>query len=252
MCGWSPKREASENNMSQKLPAALFLGVLMAMLPSLSAEEFKRTQVTSTERVDFAPGGVIRLNNSYGDLYVEGWDQPAVEVVVIKTMPYNYQPKHPERGAQRLERVLIRADRRSDTELAISTTRASHSGGVSVEYQIRVPRESSLVIQHGTGYVFVNNVIGDIQAAGGRGDILLMLPARAAYAIDAKSKFGTISSDFEGSAQVAPYRLGERYATGNSSAHRIHLRMGFGGITIKAQSVEGSAPKSGTDTDPQF
>jgi hypothetical protein len=245
MCGWSPKREASENNMSQKLPAALFLGVLMAILPSLSAEEFKRAQATNTERVDFAPGGVIRLNNSYGDLYVEGWDQPAVEIVVIKTMPYNYQPKHPERGAQHMERVLIHADRRSDTELAISTTRTSHSGGVSVDYQIRVPRESRLAIQHGTGDVFVNNVAGDIEATGRRGDLLLMLPAAGLYAIDAKSKFGTISSDFERAPKVARYRLGERYlSNGSPSPHNIHLRMGFGGITIEAIPPEALGPSN--------
>ena len=216
--------------MSRKLSAIFVLSAL-AGKPVLRAEEFKQVQATSTERMDFAPGGLIRLNASDGDLYVEGWDQPAVEITVIKSMPYNYKLSHPEQAAKHLERVTIRTERRSDTEVAISTI---HAGVVALEYQIHVPRESRLEIQHGTGNVFVNNVTGDIEATCRRGDILLMLPATAAYAIDAKSKFGTISSDFEGSAQVARYRLGERYITPNSSAHRIHLRMDFGGITIKA------------------
>jgi hypothetical protein len=229
------------------------MSALAGMLSPLRGEEFKQVQVTSTEQVNFAPGGVIRLNNSYGDLYVEGWDQPQVEITVIRSMPFNYKPKHPEQAPQHLERVSIKTDRRSDTELAISTTLPSHNrllsptlsrtttGGVAVEYQIHVPHDSRLVIKHGTGYVFVNNVVGDIEASTGRGDILLMLPGTGAYSFDAKSKFGTISSDFEGAARVAQYRLGEHYVAGNSSAHRIQLRMGFGGITIKAIPPEAYA-----------
>ena len=181
--------------------------------------------------MNFAPGGIIRLVHSYSDLYVEGWDQPVVEITEIKSMPYNYRLKHPDQATQHVDRVTIHMDRRSDSELEISTTAIR---GVAVEYQIHVPRESRLAIQHGTGYVFVNDVIGDIDAAARRGDIMLMLQDRGAYMIDAKAKFGTISSDFEGSAQMTRYRLGERYVTGTSPAHKIHLRMGFGGITIKA------------------
>src|SRR5579864_3110980 len=108
-------------------------------------------------------------------------------------MPYNYQPKHLEQRAQHLNRVLIRTDRRSDADLTVSPVLPSHArfpsptlsrtttGGVSVECQIHVPRESRLAIQHGTGHVFVNNVIGDIQARCGPGDILLMLPDAGAY-----------------------------------------------------------------------
>jgi hypothetical protein len=233
--------------MSRKLSAIFVLSAL-AGKPVLRAEEFKQVQ-TSTERMDFAPGGLIRLNASYGDLYVVGWDQKAVEITVTKSMPYNYKLSHPEQASKHLERVRIRTERHSDTEVAISTIKAS---GVALKYEIHVPRESRLEIQHRTGYVFVNNVTGDIEASCRRGDILLMLPGAAAYAIDAKSKFGTISSDFEGSAKVTRYRLGERYITPNSSAHRLYLRMGFGGITIKAIPREAyavPAPGSSRETD---
>jgi len=219
--------------MASKFSATIFLCALAV----LRAEDFKQTQATSTERIEFAPGGVIRLDHSIGDLYIEGWDQPAVEITVVKSTPYNFEPKHPERAGQHLERIQVHTERRSNTELAITTMLPSHAG---VEYVIHVPRESRLEIKHRTGYVFVNDVRGDIQATGARGDILLMLPAAGAYSIDAQTKFGTISSDFEGPLQVARYRLGERYAMGNGSNHHIRLRMGFGGITIKALQPESS------------
>jgi hypothetical protein len=53
------------------------------------------TKVTDTKRLDFAPGGVLRVNGSRGDLYVEGWDQRAVELQVSKFMPFEYAPDNP-------------------------------------------------------------------------------------------------------------------------------------------------------------
>jgi hypothetical protein len=238
--------------MSLKRPA-IFLFATLAVIAR--AQDFKQVQTTHTDRAAFAPGGTIRVSASYGDLYVEGWDQPEVEITVIKTMPYNYKLAHPEQAEHHLEQVTIRMERRSDTDLAITTTLPSHNrflsptlsrtttGSVGVEYQVHVPRESRLAIQHGTGYVFVNNVAGDIEASGRRGDLLLMLPGAAPYAIDAKSKFGTVSSDFEGAPKMARYRLGERYlSSGGPSPRHIHLRMGFGGITIKAIPPEALGP----------
>jgi hypothetical protein len=110
---------------------------------------------------------------------------------------------------------------------------------------LRVPRDSKLVIHYGTSSVFVSDVTGDIEATYSRGDIISMLGDSGSYTIDAKSKFGTVSSDFEGTAHISRYRLGERYATANSpSSRRIHLRMGFGGITINAMPPEASVAES--------
>ena len=78
-----------------------------------------------------------------------------------------------------------------------------------------------------------------------RDDIILMLRDSGSDAIDAKTKFGVITSDFEGNPHPRRYRLGERYATSNSpSSCRIHLRMGFGGITLKAVPPEADVSPS--------
>jgi hypothetical protein len=84
----------------------------------------------------------------------------------------------------------------------------------------------------------VSNVIGDIEATNGSGDILLMLSDSGTYSVDAKSKMGTVSSDFEGATHVRHF-VGEGFARASQPpSHRIYLRMGFGGITIKKVSVE--------------
>jgi hypothetical protein len=106
------------------------------------------------------------------------------------------------------------------------------TGGVTAEYQIRAPRESRLVIHHGGGYVFVIDMIGGIEATSRHGDIMLMLPDPGPYSIDAKSKFGYVSSDFSGDS-LSQYLVGQRFASVQPlPSRRIHLRVGFGGITI--------------------
>ena len=108
-----------------------------------------------------------------------------------------------------------------------------------VEYQIHAPRESRLVIHHGGGYVFVGGVTGEIEATSRHGDIVLMLPGPGPYSIDAKSKFGYVSSDFLGDS-LSQYLVGQRFkGVSPPPSRRIYLRMGFGGITIvQAPAVE--------------
>jgi hypothetical protein len=206
----------------------LELGVLGMTLPLSAAEQ--RVEVSKTERMSFAPGGIIRVNGSYGTLNVEGWDRPEVEIAVVKSTQKYYEPKRREKAVLLLERAQISAERVSDTELAIST---HQDRKISVDYEIRVPRDSRLEIHHGTGQVLVANISGDIKATGLRGDILLMLPDTVAYSIDAKTKVGVVTSDFAGDLHKRRYLLGERFA-GPSASHRLYLRMSFGGITIKS------------------
>jgi hypothetical protein len=222
-------------------------------LPMFGQDAIKQpVRITRTEKVDFAPGGTIHLNGSYGHLTIEGWDEPRVEIVVTKSLAHYYEPEGLQDAAQRLEHVRVAATRRSDTDLEISTIvdsrnhayfispplpeKAAH--GVNIDYQIQVPRNSHLVIHHGVGYVQVGGVTGDIEATGHRGDIVLMLPEHEAYSIDAKSKIGPVLSDVSGRARVQHF-VGERFrASAPPSSRRIYLRMGFGGITIKHIPVE--------------
>jgi len=208
---------------------------------------------TTTEHVDFAAGGLIRINGSYGGLNVAGWDRPEIEVTVIKLLPYGYKPKQPEQAAAHLDGIHVMIERKTPAEAMITTeipprhpawtppfTRHT-TGGVMAEYVIHVPRDSRLAIHHGTGSVSVSGIAGDIDARAGRGDILLwLLPG--AYSLDARTKFGVVSSDVEGAAHNK-YLIGESFTQVHPPpAHRLYLRLGFGGITLKEILPESQAP----------
>jgi hypothetical protein len=237
----------------KRRPAEVLFGlcVLGAALPSPGADGLtenrpkESVEVITTERVNFLPGGTIRMDHSYGYLSVDGWDEPQVEVTIIKSTDRFYEPGRQEEAKRRLELIRVVTHRRSETELSIATTRASRHGnwapplprttkaGVTVEYRIRVPRDSRLVIQHDTGYVWVSDVTGDIEARSHTGDMIVMLPTPGQYSIDAKSRMGGITSDFAGAA-LGQFVVGTRFArAGEGASRRVFLRMGRGSITIK-------------------
>jgi hypothetical protein len=232
--------------MSYRLLGLLFaIGALAAGLPlTANTPASQATKTTKTENVKFAPGGTIRLKDSFGTLTVEGWDRPEVEVTVVKSLGFVSEPE--QRSNQRLDDVHVVTERKSDTELEISTTAPStgflghlwlKGHDVALEYRIRAPRNSHLEIHH-AGYISVTGMTGDIEATDRRGDILLILPDLATYLIDAHTKLGVVSSD-KPSLQVPANSGGP---SGSVPGRQLKLRMGFGGITIKELPPEAVTP----------
>lgn len=202
-------------------------------------------EVTTTEHVKFAPGGTIRLNDSYGYLSVDGWDEREVEIALTKSTNSFYEPSQEEAAKARLDRIHVVSERKSDTDLTINTIHASRMGNwapplppttqarVTTELRIHAPRYSRLVIHHDTGYVWVSDIVADIEVTSHTGDMIVMLPDPGSYSIDARTSMGSVSSDFTG-------RGRNRFLLGNSFAYRdeaqsrrIYLRMGRGSITVK-------------------
>jgi hypothetical protein len=226
-------------------------------LSTLGAETTTAPPVgaTSTEHLDFAPGGTIRVKDSFGSLTVEGWDQPGVELTVVKSTGFKSEP--PQQASEQLDAVRVTAARGSGTELIISTSRPAprsiahplrNGSDVTLEYHIRAPRSSHLVISHEGGFVSVTGMTGDIEATSHRGDIVLMLPDLAACSIDAHTKFGLVTSD---AAVATRHKLspGENLREGGTTAsRRLVLRMRFGGIAIKELPHEAfAAAPAGTN-----
>ena len=211
-------------------------------------------EVAKPQTFPFQPGGTIHVEHSYGQLWVEGWEKPEVEVTVIQSPDMLFAAKDQGEAARHVEDVKVAVDRKSDSELQISTTVANFNrfthpfgpkGHVIMQYRIRVPRNSKLVIHHENGEVLVSQVVGDIEATGHRGDIVLLLSEKEKYSIDAKSKFGTLSCDFDGDFQHGWFAHSYTQKA-DAPAHRIFLREDLGGIEIKGSPAE-AQPPAGTN-----
>ncbi len=234
-----------------RMRTALLTAVFALSIGTLTADTagIQPADSTHTENITFAPGGTVRINDASGYLSVEAWDQPSVEITVVKSM--GFDPKPSERDAG-LNSVKVVTEKRSDTEIAVTTSRTriynrfTHAVGFGrdpvVEYRLHVPRNSHVIVSHASGYVSVTGVAGSVEADNRRGDIVLMLPNLAAYSIDAHTKAGVVTSDLAG-ARPRKHLSGEAFTAGDAaSGHQLRLRMGFGGITIKELPAESLAP----------
>jgi hypothetical protein len=218
-----------------------------------------KAQITKTERIDFPPGGTLRLNNSIGELTIQGWDRPDVEITTIKSTKAPYGSQKRENAIQDLNRISIKAERRGD-EVVISTEFPRYAVfpppwpwhnnvDFDIEYRIRAPRDARLVVDHEAGEVHVDEIAGDIHVTLLKGALTLRLPGDS-YEIDAKSDVGSIFSDFPGQQHSRRLHLGTQF-TGqpSSAAHKLYLRTGFGDIAItrirKAPYVLSTNPSTG-------
>jgi hypothetical protein len=219
--------------------ALIGLGISCLVLADDEPQQF--FQVTKTERLDFPSGGLLRLKNSIGQVMVEGWNRPDVEITTTKSTkdPYNSQDR--DKALKELDQVRIAAERHGD-ELVITTDFPRYGtfkpllrGGTrfDLDYRISVPRSARVAIEHNTGFVSLDNVAGDIHVTASQAEIALHLPEDGQYAIDARSKLGDVISDFPGHTQRKLWFLGKRFAHENAAAsQKIDLRAGYGDIMI--------------------
>jgi hypothetical protein len=198
-----------------------------------AAEPKQKVQVEHTERADFPSGGLLRLKNSAGEVSVEGWDRPDVEITTIKSI----YASNREKASRDLDKVRISVERHGD-ELVITTDSpglplASPSRrATSLEYYIKAPMNARLAANHDTGEVHVDNLTSDIQVTVLNGGITLRLPQEGQYNIDARSDLGDVNSGFPGHKKCRPWLLGHQFVQGTPAAHKLYLRVGYGDITI--------------------
>jgi hypothetical protein len=206
-------------------------------------EARQKVQVSKTEKMDFPANGTLRLQNSTGELTIEGWDQPGVEITTTKSSKEEYLAKDRDKATKDLDRVQVSAKRNGE-ELVITTVYPHHRAfpyvsplqtvtNFDLEYVIKVPRNAKLIVKHEDGDVHVDDVTGNIQATARQGLIALRLVSEMPPAIDAKSYIGTVNSDFAGKEKLQPLHFGHKFEEGAASAPQtLHLRIGYGDIVI--------------------
>ena len=212
------------------------LAVIFGMSCLLFADDEPRQKVQAahTERVDFPSGGLLRLKNSVGEVTVEGWERPDVEIATVKSTKVALASGDRAKASHQLDQVRISVQRQGD-ELIVVTEFPRHRGlppSFDLDYKISAPMNATLAVDHGAGEVHVDNLTSDIHVTVRNGGITLQLPQEGQYGIDAKSDFGGVTSDFPGHEKRTRWLLGHQFVQGASAIHNLYLRVGFGDITI--------------------
>jgi hypothetical protein len=217
----------------------LVLIVLGTTLALIADDRSNRTlSVTHSDRFNVPASASVSLENSFGEIDVEGWDLPEVEVTVSKSVEELAGEKG-QAARQRLDSVQV-ATKHKEGDTVIATVYPEQRGlwhlfdrrgDVKVSYRIHAPRGSKLFIEHGTGGLNVAGIIADIHGTVDRGQITLTLPD-GHYAIDAKCKTGRVYSDFEGQ-DKRRHMIGDEFNRPNAPlTPNLYLRTGFGDVII--------------------
>jgi hypothetical protein len=199
----------------------------------------RKVQVANTERSDFPPGGTLHLKNSIGELTIEGWDQPGLEINTIKSSKYEVEGRERDKANKLLDNVKITSERKGE-EVTVSTAFPKHGKftrffvgmtDFDLEYRIKVPSNARLVIDHDMGEVHIDSVTNEIHATDHMGLITVRVPD-GQYSIDARSKLGAVDSDFPGNER--PKRIfGHTFlASAPTPAQKMFLRIEYGDIII--------------------
>jgi len=219
------------------------LGVVLGMSCLLLADDEipQKVEATHTERVNFPSGGRLQLKNSIGELFVEGWDQPDVEITTIKSTRDAYLSRDRDKESRALDQVRI-STAAQGSDLVITTEfprrrnwltfwRRQPADYFNLEYRIKVPMNARLEVDQVAGEVHVDNLTADIRAIDRDGLIALNLPPDGQYEIDAKSKLGDVISDFPGH-KGRSHWFGHGFVQGTKAPHNLYLRIRFGDIII--------------------
>lgn len=222
----------------------------VCLLPGYD-EAKQKVEVTKTEKADFPAKGTLRLEHSTGDLTIEGWDQPNVEITTTKSSKEEYLPADRDKATKELDRVHVSTKRDGDA-LVITTEYPRHLAfpwvtplqtvtNFDLDYVIKVPRNARLIVKHDDGEVHIDDVTGNIDATARQGLIALRLVTETPPLIDAKSFVGTVNSDFAGQETLHWLHFGHTFVDDAKSApQKLNLKIGYGDIVI----LKAHEPKS--------
>ncbi len=172
---------------------------------------------STTTRLDAAP--TIHLVNSRGEVTIEGWDQPSVEVTVIRYAMHKGIP---------LDRLQVKSERHGD-EIEIRTEAGKDKGrDVLIDYVIKAPRGSKIVMNSAHGGAYVSGITGEIEASLKKGELTLRVAN--APALDAHTRLGQVYSEFD---DQDKRRHGFNHdVTAQGSGQKLSLKTDCGDIVI--------------------
>lgn len=213
----------------------LILTTVAALLASGAVKE--RAEATHSETFEIPAGGSLRMVNTAGDVMIEGWDRPNVEITTLKwTLE----------GKEELEKAGVKA-KRDGNDLVVTTEVPRHAGlkpvlrggaRVDLQYRIKVPTGTPLHIQHDEGSISIANIQSDMQVRVGNGDVTLFVVNPADYSIDAKVKFGGVTSNFDGKSKRELWLVGERFGrAADGKPHHAEFRVGYGDVLILKSTI---------------
>jgi len=198
------------------------------------ADDLTRKIISVSHTDHFPAAATIHLDHSRGDVNIEGWDQPGIEVTITTSTTRIFNARQHPAADQLLGRVNVKAESKGD-QIVISSGIPKHDRNeVRIDYVVHAPRATKLEVIRGEGGVFVTGIASDMHVDVHRGEITMSLPPSDTYAIDAHTTIGDVYSEFEGADMRRRLGFTHDFAGANPSGtpHTLKLGVNVGDVIL--------------------
>jgi hypothetical protein len=214
---------------------ALFLcllGVLLLLCSvSLRADEFSKTFDYSERMFSF---GTLVIDARVGDIQVEGWDEPRLEIEAEKVV----EAKDAQKAQPLYDRVQVALEGK-DKQVALRTLYPARrpwrpfrgESKLSVNFRIHMPYDANLVLKCVDGDVRVSGLVGKQDIHVNYGDVEINVPSiYRLRSLNARSFLGYVQSDLHGEDSAG---FGRKILFWNSDGNQdISVRVRMGGVYV--------------------
>ena len=214
------------------VPFLCLLGASLLFVPlSLRADEFSKTFHYHVRMFSF---GTLTVDTRMGDLQVDGWDEPRLEIEAEKVV----EAKNEQR-AQPLYGLVQVALEGKDQQVLLHTVYPPRrlwrpfrgESKLSVNFRIRMPFDANLVLKCVDGDVRVSGLVGKQEIRVNYGDVEINVPSTYRLrSLNARSLLGYVQSDLHGEDSAG---FGQRIVFWNSEGDQdILVRVRMGGVYV--------------------
>ena len=220
------------NQMAWKTKWLLvFLCPLWVLCGSARADEFSQVSRYSVRMFSY---GLLTIDTRMGDIHVEGWDEPRLEIEAEKVVrAKSEEAAKPLYG--RITVVLEGQDKRVLLRTLYPPRRLWRpfrgESQLTVNYRIRMPFDANLVLKSVDGDVWIRGVEGKEQLLVNYGDVEIDIPSRDRLrSLHAHAWLGYVQSDLHGEDHAG---FGPRISYWNpSGAQDIYVKVRMGGVFV--------------------
>jgi|SRR5579862_99286 len=224
------RRSGLRSNMTLLVLAATFCGLPPTLL---HADEF--SQVSHHSARLFSNGTLV-INCRVGDLHIDGWDEPRVEIEAEKVVRAGSEAK----AKPLYDQIKVRLEG-GDQEVRLTTLYPSrklwrpfrNESKLSVNFRIRMPFDSNLKLKCVDGDVTIAGIVGHEELLVNYGDVEIDVPhLYDLRSLSAHAWLGYVQSDLQGLSSDSA-GLGQRISFWNANGRQnIDVKVRMGGVFI--------------------
>lgn len=214
-------------------PLSLFFVFSGFFAPSLAAEEY--TQVSHHSARLFS-GGTLVIDSRVGDLRIEGWDEPRVEIEAEKLV----RAKNEVKSKPLYDQIQVRLEG-GDKQVRLTTLYPArkfwrpfrNESNLTVNFRIKMPFDSNLKLKCVDGDVRIEGIAGHVQLHVNYGDVEIDVPhLYDLRSLHAHAWLGYVQSDLQGLSQDSA-GLGQKVSFWNAQGKQdIEVKVRMGGVFI--------------------